>query len=104
MTSASRAGSRRSEVSRARISSCHSRMVDAGQQCHRLDERPPRIALSRQHPTAICGQRIKPPAALARLLYPLAVEPAAFFKSIQQWIERRDMELELPIGALFDQL
>src|ERR1019366_8485714 len=44
------------------------------------------------------------PAALAALFDPSALNPAAFFKGIQQGVERRRVKTERALRSLFDQL
>src|SRR5262245_18858495 len=62
------------------------------------------VALRLQHLLAGWREPVVPAPALARLLDPAALDPAALLEAIQQRIERRDAELQHTARARFDQL
>src|SRR5437870_7144668 len=95
MISASRSGRRRRRARRGRRSEVHSGMVDSRNETHRVDEDPPGVALAAKDVSAFARKRVEAAPALAGLLHPPALEPAAFFESVQQRIERGDVELQL---------
>src|SRR5687767_5321835 len=104
MISASRGWLKDSEASRARTSSFHSGMVGSRNEIHRVHESLPGLALARKHAASLGGQAVEPPPALAGLLHPPSQQPSAFFEPVEERIERRHMELQLPIGTRLDQL
>src|SRR5262245_52480307 len=104
MISDSRLGLRPSGARRGRRSAVQSGMVDPGDEAHGVNERLPGIALARQHPVPLGGQAVEPAPPLSRFLDPPAVQPAALLQSIQERVERRDVELELPGGLGLDLL
>src|SRR5262245_42856079 len=79
-------------------------MIASRDEPHRVDERLPGLALTRQHAAPFRRQLIEAAPALPGLLHPLALKPAALLEAIQQRIERRQVELQLPARAAFDQL
>ena len=64
-------------------------------EAHGVDEGLPRFALLQQHAPALGGEAVVPPAALAGLLDPLALQPAPFLEAVEQRIERGDVERHL---------
>jgi hypothetical protein len=79
-------------------------MIDSGDEGHGLHERFPGVPLPGEDTPPLGRQPVKPPAALARFLDPLPLDPAAFLEPVEQGIEGRDVELELPTGACLDEL
>src|SRR5262245_37244737 len=103
MISASRAGVSRNPARRARRSAVHSGIVHSGNEAHRFDKGFPRAALACQDLSPGSGQAVETPSSLPGLLDPPALQPAAFLESIEERIERRDMELECSVRTLLDQ-
>src|SRR5688572_9302168 len=106
MISASRVGVSESEASRARRCSRQfgSGMVDSRDQAHRVDEGFPRFALAGENAAPLGGEAVEPAPPLAGFLHPLSLEPSALFEAIQQRIQRRDVEFELPGRLRLDEL
>src|SRR5215213_1535236 len=100
----SRPGLSRSTAKRGCRYSVQSGMVDPRDETHGADESLPGIALAREHAATLRRQTVKAPPPLACLLHPSALQPATFFQPIQERIERRDVELELPGRLTLDQL
>src|SRR5215212_8275471 len=103
MISCSRPGLSPSGASNRRRSSPHSGMVDSGDEAHRRDERAPRIALACKHAAPLGGQTVETAPALSRFLDPPPLQPASFFETIEQRIERRDVEFQLPGRSRLDE-
>src|SRR6059036_3378976 len=103
MISASRAGLSDREASRTRRWSVHSGMVDSRDEAHRVDKGFPGLALADEDAAALGGQAVEAASSLAGLLHPPSLEPPAFFQPVEERIERRDMELQLPGRARLDQ-
>ena len=64
----------------------------------------PGLALSRQHALTCRRQPIEAAPALARLLDPRPLDPAALFEAIEQRIERIEVEHQPAVRPRFDQL
>src|SRR5262249_36325631 len=64
----------------------------------------PCSALMLQHVAALRREPVKPPAALAGLLGPPAVDQAAGLEAAQDRIERPDPDPQAPARSLFDEL
>ena len=79
-------------------------MVDSRNETHRVDEDLPGVALAAKDVSAFARERVEAAPALAGLLHPPALEPAAFFESVQQRIERGDVELQPAGRARLDEL
>src|SRR5215813_13042131 len=74
--------------------------------CHAIqggEKVRPRLALLGQDLLARSRQLVIPATALTGFLDPAAFNQSSFFHSIQQWIERRDVELQNAVGSLLDQ-
>ena len=69
-----------------------------------LDELVPGLALSRQHTLTCRRQPIEAAPALARLLDPRPLDPAALFEAIEQRIERVEVEHQPPARLRLDEL
>src|SRR5687768_8608625 len=94
MISRSRAGLSDSRESRDASGAVQSGIFGPGNQPNGVHELAPVVALRREHAASLGGQAIKAPPPLARLLDPLAGEPAALFEPIQQRIQRGDLEFQ----------
>src|SRR5262245_10563001 len=70
----------------------------------RLDERGPRLALPREHAASLSRDFVVAPSPLARLFHPRALDPRALFESVEQRVQRVDVEGELAARARLDQL
>ena len=57
-----------------------------------------------EHAAPLSRDLVEPPAALVRFLDPCAFDPSPLFEAIQQWIERIDVERELPAGSCVNEL
>src|SRR4051812_27695803 len=111
MISRSRAGLRRSRARREESAPCQwflgiesSGMFGSRNLFDRVDELAPIVPLCRQDVAPLRGQAVETAAPFARLLDPLAGDPAALLEAVEQRIERGDLELQPPAGSLFDQL
>src|SRR5262245_10811018 len=102
--SARRAGARCSGARRRSIARRKSGILDARNAIDGGHEFTPRPALRFEDAGARGREAVVAAAALAGLLDPAAVNPAAFFETVEQRIERRDAELEHAAGAQLDQL
>src|SRR6185369_12810042 len=71
---------------------------------NRVHEFAPVVALRSQDLPALAGQSIETAAPLARLLDPLADDPAPFLETVEERVERGDLELQPAAGPLLDQL
>src|SRR5574338_1341215 len=90
-------------ASRLLISSFQSGMFDPGDAADRFDELAPAIPLCGEHLLSFRSQTGVAPASLSCLLDPSPLNPSALFESIQQGIERCDIELERPTGSSLDE-
>src|SRR5215831_5356812 len=99
-----RAGSRSRPSSSARISLAQSAKFCRRDAIHRLDEGPPDAALLPENSPAGGRDPVIAAPPLPGLLHPAALHEAARFETIQQGVERRDVERERAAGALLDQL
>src|SRR5438132_85422 len=79
-------------------------IVDSSDPVDGFDELTPRAPLRGEHGGARLREPVVPPAALARLFDPAALNPAAFLEAIEQRIERRDAELQDAARTRLDQL
>src|SRR6266540_2459051 len=79
-------------------------MFPSRHQAHGLDELVPGLALSGQHTLTCRRQPIEAAPALARLLNPRPLDPAALLEPIEQRIERIEVEHEPPARQRLDQL
>src|SRR5688572_9184532 len=73
-------------------------------QSNGVDEFAPVVALRGEDLLAFGGEAVEAPPPLARLLDPLARDPAALLEAVEQGIERGHLELQPPARALLDQL
>src|SRR3712207_5459433 len=78
-------------------------MFDSRDASDGLDELKPRVALRRQNLLALGRQAVVAASALARLLDPATLNPAALLKPVEQRVERRDVEAQQPARALLDE-
>ena len=69
-----------------------------------VDEIKPGSALGFEDLLSIVCQPVVAPPSLARFFHPSSGNPSTFFQAIQQWVKRGDVELQNPIGAVFDEL
>src|SRR5688500_12461424 len=104
MISASRAGLSDRASRRGRRCSVQSGMIHSGDEAHCVDEGFPGLALPGQDSAALGGQTVEAAPSLSRLLHPSGLQPSPFLESIQEWIERGDVKLELPGRARLNQL
>src|SRR5918996_5622939 len=106
MISVSRAGLSDSEASRACRCSVHdgSGLVDSRDEAHCVDEDFPGFALAGEDAAPLGGEAVEAAPPLAGFLDPSSLEPSALFESIQQRVERRDMEFQLPARLRLDEL
>src|SRR5262245_27524254 len=79
-------------------------MLASGDAAHALDERRPRLSLCGQHAAAFDRHLIEAAAALVGLFDPGALDPATLFESIEQGVERIDVEGQRAAGPGVDQL
>src|SRR6185503_5735329 len=79
-------------------------MVRLRDAADRVDERAPGRALACEHPAALAGEAVVPPAALACLLQPLALDPGALLEAIEQRVQRRDVEFQPAVRSRVDEL
>src|SRR5688572_28314948 len=107
-TSASRVGSSLTGARRRRTSSAQrfervasvavwSGMLVSRHAANGFDEGFPRPLLLCEHAPAFGGELVEPAPALIRLLHPGALDPLPLLQAIEQWIERIDVEGELPV-------
>src|SRR2546429_9838644 len=94
MISASRAGGSPSSARRALISALKSGMLNSGDAVDRLDELDPAMALLRQHPFARRRKAIIAAAKLPGFFSPPTADPVQFFLTIEQGVQRSDVESE----------
>ena len=80
------------------------RRIHAGHLAERRDEPAPVFALFRQDRAAGLGDAVVAAPALAGLLDPASLDPAAVLEAVERGVERREREAEVAAGALFDQL
>src|ERR1019366_1083905 len=104
MISASRAGARFKSANCLRIASFQSGIFHSSDAADGLDERLPALPLGSQDLAPLRGQPVIAPAALAALLHPSALDPAALFQAIQQRVQRRRVKTERALRSLLDQL
>src|SRR5262245_62814930 len=78
-------------------------MLCSGASIDRGHERLPGAALRRQYFPAFGRQFVITPPPLPGLLHPLALDPAALFQPVEQWIERGDVEAQRAARTGFDQ-
>src|SRR5215471_17050651 len=107
MISASRAGGRLALARRFATSSFQFRssgILQPRDAIDGFDEFQPSTPLCGQNAATLFGEAVIAAPPLAGLLYPTAVDPAALFEPVEQWIERSDTKLDCPFGTLFDQL
>src|SRR5450759_852300 len=102
--SASRAGARFKPASCRRIGSFQSGIFDSGDSVDGLHEGLPALPLGSQDFPSLRGQPVIAPPALAALLHPSALNPAALLQAIQQRVERCRVKTERALRSLFDQL
>src|SRR5688572_13713484 len=102
MISSSRAGASERPDSRSRSAIVHVRfdvlggsgMFSSRDAGDGFDEELPRGALGRQHPATLGRQLVEPPATFAGLFHPGAQNPATLLESVEQGIQRGDVELQ----------
>src|SRR6185503_13432904 len=82
----------------------HSGMFHPGDAADRPGELAPGAALRGQHLRAGRGQAVIAAPALAGLLDPAALDPAALLEAVEQRIEGGDAELQHAARSRFDQL
>src|SRR5689334_22860456 len=102
MISASRVGWSRKRDKRFLISVFQSGMFDTRDAVDRLDELPPAVALGGQHLFPFGRQAVVTAAALAGVLHPAALNPAALLQAVEQGVERGDVETQTAARALLD--
>jgi hypothetical protein len=76
--------------------------IEPGDAMERAEQLLPVRPLRRQHPAAVRGQPVVAAAALAGLLHPLAVDPAAPLHPVEHRVERGDVEAQDPARPLVD--
>src|SRR5579862_2855728 len=79
-------------------------MLESGDAVDGFDELAPGGALRVEHLRALGRQAVVAAPALARLLDPASLNPAALLEAIEQRIERGDAEAQEAARADFDQL
>src|SRR5262245_5929773 len=92
--SASRVGGRFNFGSRRRTSARKSGMLNSGDATDRGDELAPTFPLPREHFPACRREAVVAPSTLSGFFDPAATNPAAFFESVEKWIERSDVEAQ----------
>src|SRR5262245_41415787 len=104
MISASRVGSIRAALKRFLISLFQSCIFDSCYAGDRLRKLLPLLPLLGENLAAFHGQPIVTPSSLSRLLDPAALDPPAFFKPVQQVIQRRHVKSQRAARAALDEL
>src|SRR6267142_311442 len=99
MISASRSGRRFDPAKRFLISCFHSRMFHSRDAAYCSDKGLPFLALHSQNASPFGSQAIVPAPPLIGFFVPTRLNPAAFFVSVQQRIERRNVEMKHAAGA-----
>ena len=78
-------------------------MVHSSDKAHRGHERLPGVPLARQHAPALGGEPVETASsALAGFLDPPSLQPAALLETVEQGIERGDVELQLAVRQSLD--
>src|SRR5690349_18132255 len=93
------AAARRDQLLSGQISG----MIEARDPIDRSHELLPSRALLGEHLCAHRRQAVVASSPLPCLFDPAALDPAALFESIQQWIQRGDAKTEESFGARLDQ-
>src|SRR5829696_3780611 len=104
MISRSRAGRRARRARRAASGALHADMFGPRNLSNGVDELPPVVALRGEDLPPFGGEPVEAAAALARLLDPLAGDPAALLQAVEEGIQRCHLELQAAAGSLLDQL
>src|SRR5262245_51909450 len=102
--SASRSAEQVSGGRRSRTYARQSGMTEPGHLVERLEERLPSAALRRQGLSAGRRDPVEPAPALACLFHPSALDEALALDSIEQRIQRGNLEGDLSVRTLLDQL
>jgi hypothetical protein len=79
-------------------------MAEGRDAVERLEKRFPSPALRRERLAAGRCDPIEAPPALAGLLDPAPLDQSPPLEPVEERIERRDPEANLPVGALLDEL
>src|SRR4029079_4432541 len=82
----------------------HSGIFDSSDAADRLDELAPGVALGLEHLGAGRGEPVVAAPALAGLLDPAALDPAALLEAVEERIQMSDTEAEAAARPGFDQL